>query len=103
MVITLTNAGVKKSQKSKIIIIIIIIHAVRICSQDIGMEFVKENSAMLVMKSGKRHLTDRIVLPDQDKIRTPEKRKRKPTNTWASWRLSSGNERQNSKSISQEN
>ena len=39
-------------------------HADRICSQDIGTEF-----AMLVMTSGKRHLTDGMELPNQDKIR----------------------------------
>ena len=47
-----------------------IIHAVRIYSQDIGMEFGIEKYAMLVMKSGKRHLTDGMELPSQDKIRT---------------------------------
>ena len=39
-----------------------LIHAVRICSQDIGMEFGIEKCAMLVMKSGKWHLTDRMEL-----------------------------------------
>ena len=34
------------------------IHAVRIYSQDIGMEFGIVKCAMLVMKSGKRHMTD---------------------------------------------
>ena len=48
----------------------ILIHAVRIYSQDIGIELGIENSAMLVMKSGKRHLTGRMGLPNQDKIRT---------------------------------
>ena len=47
-----------------------LIHAVRICSQDIGMEFGIEKCAILVMKSGKRHLTDGMELPNQDKIRT---------------------------------
>ena len=47
-----------------------LIHAVRIYSQDIGMEFGIEKCAMLVMKSGKRHLTDVMELPSQDKIRT---------------------------------
>ena len=42
-----------------------LIHAVRICSRDIGMEF-----GTLVMKSGKRHQTDKMKLPNQDKIRT---------------------------------
>ena len=49
-----------------------IIHAVRIYSQGIGMEFGKEKCAMLVMKSGKRHLTDGMELPNQDKIGTLE-------------------------------
>ena len=46
------------------------IHTIRIYSQDIGMEFIIEKCALLVMKSGKRHLTDGIELPNQDKIRT---------------------------------
>ena len=46
------------------------IPAVRIYSQDIGMEFGIEKCAMLVMKSGKRHMTDGMELLNQDKIRT---------------------------------
>ena len=46
------------------------IHAVRIYSQDIGMEFGIEKCAMLVMKSCKQYLTDGMELPSQDKIRT---------------------------------
>ena len=46
-----------------------LIHAERIYSQDIRMEFGIETCAMLVMKSGKQHLTDRMELPNQDKIR----------------------------------
>ena len=42
----------------------------RIYSQDIGVEFGIEKCVLLVMKSGKRHLTDGIELPNQDKIRT---------------------------------
>ena len=34
------------------------------------MEFGLEKCAMLVMKRGKRHLTDGMELPNQDKIRT---------------------------------
>ena len=45
-------------------------HSVRIYSNDIGMEFGIEKCAMLVMKSGKPHLNDRMELPNQDKIRT---------------------------------
>ena len=51
-----------------------LIHAVRIYSQDIGMEFGIEKCAMLVMKSGKWHLTDEIELPNHDRIRTLEER-----------------------------
>ena len=47
-----------------------LIHAVRIYSQDIGIESGIEKCAMLVMKRGKRHLTDGMELPNQDKIRT---------------------------------
>ena len=45
-------------------------YAVRIYSQDLGMEFGIEKCAMLVMKSGKRHMTDGMELPNHDKIRT---------------------------------
>ena len=47
-----------------------LINTIRIYSQDIGMECSIEKCALLVMKSGKRHLTDGIELPNQDKIRT---------------------------------
>ena len=47
-----------------------LLHTVRIYSQDIGMEFGIEKCALFIMKSGKRHLTDGIELPNQDKIRT---------------------------------
>ena len=46
-----------------------LIHAVRISNQDIEMEFGIEKCAMLIMKSGKRHLTDRMELPNQEKIK----------------------------------
>ena len=41
-----------------------LIHTVRIYSQDIGMEFGIEKCALLVRKSGKRHKTDGIELPN---------------------------------------
>ena len=47
-----------------------LIHPVRTYSQDIGIEFGIEKCAMLVMKSSKRHMTDGMELPNQDKIRT---------------------------------
>ena len=43
-------------------------HAMRIYSQDIGMEFGRERCSMPVMKSGKRHLTDGMELPNQNRI-----------------------------------
>ena len=66
-----------------------LIHAVRIYSEEIGMEFGIEKWAMLVMKSDKPHLTDGMELPNQDKIRMLGKKK--PTNTWVSWRLTPPN------------
>ena len=51
-----------------------LIHAVRIYSQDIGMEVGIEKCAMLVMKSGKRHMTDGMELPNHDRIRTLEEK-----------------------------
>ena len=49
-----------------------LIRAVRIYSQDIGMEFGIGKCAILVMKSDKRHMTDGMELPNHDKIRTLE-------------------------------
>ena len=49
-----------------------LIHAVRIYSRDIGMEFGIEKCAMLVMKSGKQHMTDGMELPNHHRIRTLE-------------------------------
>ncbi len=46
-----------------------LILTVRIYSRDIGMEFGIEKCAMLVMKSGKRQLTDGMELPNKDKIK----------------------------------
>ena len=47
-----------------------LIHSFRIYSRDIEMEFGIEKCTMLVMKSGKRHMTDGMELPNHDKIRT---------------------------------
>ena len=48
----------------------ILIQTVRIYSQDIKIEFGIEKCAMLVMKSGKRRMTEGVELPNQVKIRT---------------------------------
>ena len=56
-----------------------LIRTVRIYNQDIGMEFGIEKYAMLVMKSGKQHLTERMELQNQDKIR---KSRKKETNKY---------------------
>ena len=55
-------------------------HAVRIYSQDIGMEFGIEKCVMRVIERGKRHLTEEWN--DQVKTRLERSEKRKPTNTW---------------------
>ena len=47
-----------------------LIHAVRIYSQDIGMEFGIEKCTVLIMKSGKWHMTEGMELRNQEKIRT---------------------------------
>ena len=47
-----------------------LIHAVRIYSQNIGMEFGIEKCAMPVRNSGNRHMTDGMEQSNQDKIRT---------------------------------
>ena len=47
-----------------------LISTVRIYRQDIGMEFDKEKCVMLVMKSGKQPITNRMEQSNQDKIRT---------------------------------
>ena len=47
-----------------------LIHTVRIYSRDIGMEFGIEKCAILVIKSGKRQLTDGMELLNKDKIKT---------------------------------
>ena len=49
-----------------------LIPTVRIYSQVIGMGFGIEKCAMLFMKSGKRHMTDGMELPNHDKIGTLE-------------------------------
>ena len=43
-----------------------LIQTVRIYSQDIGMEFGIEKCVILVMKSSKRHMTERTELPNQN-------------------------------------
>ena len=47
-----------------------LIHAMRIYSQNIRKEFGVEKRAMLVMKNVKRHLTDGMEQPNQEKIKT---------------------------------
>ena len=63
--------GIKLFAKNEKELVTLIL-AVRIYSRDIGMEFAIEKCTMLVMKSGKRHMTDGMELPNHDKIRTLE-------------------------------
>ena len=44
-----------------------LIQAVRTYSQDIEMEFGIEKCAMLIMKSGKRHMAEGMELSNQEK------------------------------------
>ena len=53
-------------------------------SQNIGMEFDIEKCTMLVVKSGKWHLTDRMEI--KKKLECSEKMK--PINTWGYWERS---------------
>ena len=57
-----------------------LIQAVRIYSQDIGMEYDIEKCTILIMKNGKQDMTKGMELPNPGKIRTFRKKK-KPTNT----------------------
>ena len=76
-----------------------LIHSVTIYSQDIGMEFGIEKYAMLVMKCSKRHRTDGMELPNQDKIITlRENENLQILGYLGGWHYKiSANERQNSK------
>ena len=47
-----------------------LIHAESIYSQDVGLVCGADKCAMLVMKSGKRHMADGMKLPNQGKIKT---------------------------------
>ena len=76
-----------------------LIHAVRISSQEIRVEFAIEKCAMLLMKSGKRYLTDGMELANQDNIRNLQKL----GHLGGCHRQTRGSERQNSKRIYQEN
>ena len=46
-----------------------LIQTVTIYSDDIGMELGIEKCAMVIMKSGKRQITEGIELPNQEKVR----------------------------------
>ena len=52
-----------------------LIEVVRIYIENIGIEFGIEKCAMLIRKSGKRQMTERIELQNQEKIRTPGEKK----------------------------
>ena len=47
----------------------ILIQTIRIYSQDIGMEVSLEKYAMPIIKNGKWQITERIELPNQERIR----------------------------------
>ena len=47
-----------------------LIRTVRIYNQDIGTKFGIDKCALLVMKSGKRRMTERMELPNREKMKT---------------------------------
>ena len=47
-----------------------LIQTIRTYSQDIEMEFGKEKCATLIMKSGKRGITEGIELPKEERIKS---------------------------------
>ena len=66
-----------------------LIYAVRICNQDIAMEFGIEKMCRASFESGKQHLSDGMELPSQTRLECSEKRKH--TNTWEFWKLTLSN------------
>ena len=54
-----------------------VIQAVKIYSNDMRMEFEIEKCARFITKNGKRQMTEGIELPNQEKIRTHEKKQKK--------------------------
>ena len=62
------------------------IPTVRIYSQDVGMESSSEKCTILITKSGKRHMTEGIEIPNREK-----NQKRNQTNTWECWKLTPSN------------
>ena len=65
--------------------------AERIYGEDIGVEFDTEKCAIFEMTSGKRHMTEGIKLPNQEKSEFSEKRKL--TSTWKYWKWTPSNKR----------
>ena len=47
-----------------------IIETIKLYSQDIEMEFGIEKCALLIMRSGKRQITEAIEIPNQERIRS---------------------------------
>ena len=74
------------------------IQKVRTYSEDIGVEFVIGKCALLIMKSGKRQMTEEMELPNQLKVKFNS-----TWNTGSGHHQTSGNKRKNLKRISQEN
>ena len=64
-----------------------LIQTVRIYSQDIEMEFGIEKCALLLIQIGKRYITEWIN--HQIKKKSVHSEKKKPTNTWDYWKLTS--------------
>ena len=61
-----TSSCLQKNEKE----LKILIQTIRIYSQDIRMEFGIEKYVILIMRSGKRQITQGIEQPNQEKIST---------------------------------
>ena len=67
----------------------ILIQAIRIYSQGIGIEFGVENWAVRIMRNRKQDIMEDIELPNQQKLECLEKKKL--TNTWEYWKRTPSN------------
>ena len=68
------NNDIKLFAKKKEKELLTLILTIRIYSQNIGMEFGIEKLARMIMKSGKREITEVMELPNKERLRTLEEK-----------------------------
>ena len=84
--------------------LVTLMQTIRIYSHDIRMEFDIEKCAILILKSGKREITEGIELPNQEKIRTlGVKEKDKYSQIRSEYHQTSRDKRKNNKRVPQKN